>query len=213
MTIRTADMLNERLANELAWRRKELVTFRFLVGGSREYQAEVLRRAGVALMYAHWEGFVKIGGTAYVEFVALQRLKYKSLSPNFFALAIKAKLHSALETPSKPSLFNEVVTYFLDRIDEKADLLWKNSVQTKSNLNSIRLRDIIVTLGLDYRPFEIKEKTVIDKLLELRNSIAHGRQLRIKAEEYEKFNAEVIELMEEYKNQIENHAQIGQFRR
>ena len=77
MSVRTLEQLYDFLSGELAWRTKELVTLKALVeqtSPSRE-RRRVLLRAGVALLYAHWEGFVKRAGSAYLEFVDLQRLK------------------------------------------------------------------------------------------------------------------------------------------
>ena len=183
-----------------------------MIQGGREHQADALRRAGVALLYAHWEGFVKAAGTAYVQFVANQRMTHRELRSNFLALAIKSKLHGAAES-SKASVFNHVAEYFVDRLDERAKLLWDGAVQTKSNLSADRLREIITSLGLDYAPFEVKEKAVVERLREARNSIAHGRYMKIDGSEYERLHSEVLSLLEEYRGQIDVSASLKRFRR
>jgi len=210
MKIRTAAQLSDELDQELAWRKRELFTFKLLASSSREHQAETLRRAGLALLYAHWEGFVKAAGTAYVQLVANQRRSHRELSPNFLALAIKRELHNA-QTTTKASLFTAVARYFVERIDERARILWDGSIQTKANLSEERLREIIATLGLDYRPFELKGRTVVERLREARNNIAHGRFLSIDAAEFDRLYNEVLALIEEYRNQIDTAAQLRRY--
>jgi hypothetical protein len=212
MKVKTASQLSARLESELVWRKKELITFRFLVDRGREHQNVVLRRVGVALLYAHWEGFVKDAGAAYLHFVAQQRMTHREMRGNFLALAIKAKLHSARES-SKVAVFNEVAEYFVEKIDEKAKLLWNGVVTTKSNLSAQQLREIVAMLGLDYGPFELKEKTVVERLRDARNRIAHGRYLDVDAAEYDRLHNEVVNLLEVYRTQIDNAAQMGQYRR
>ncbi len=212
MTIRTATQLYDELDRELGWRKKELITFKLMIDDGRPHQAEVLRRAGVALLYAHWEGFVKNAGTYYLQFVSGRRMTHRQLKPNFLALAIKAKLHAAAET-TKASIFNEVAGFFVDKLDERARLLWEGAVQTKSNLSAQRLREIMLTLGLDYAPFETKEKTVVERLREARNNIAHGRHLSIDAAAYDRLHHEVLWMVDEYRGQIDTATHLQTYRR
>ena len=90
--IRTTEQLIDRIGEELIWRRKELTELRALV---QEYDGElrsrVLIRSAVALLYAHWEGFVKKSSSYYLEFVASNRLPFRRLAPNFVALTLRAK--------------------------------------------------------------------------------------------------------------------------
>ena len=101
MKFRTAIQLEEELERELAWRKKELITFKLLIDAGLKHQADALRRAGVALLYAHWEGLIKNAGTVYVDFVANQRMTHRQLGANFLALAIKSKLLMAAESSEK----------------------------------------------------------------------------------------------------------------
>ncbi len=174
--IRTANDLSNYLDREQSWRKKEIITIKLIHDSAREHHAEMLRRAGVALLYAHWEGFVKTTGTAYVEYVSRQNLRYRDLQPGFLALAMKAQIEQAISS-ARGQILTQVAEFFLNRMDETAKLVSSNAVQTKSNLSADRLRDIITVLGLDYSPFKLLEKTVIERLVSQRNSIAHGQYL------------------------------------
>lgn len=72
--MRTKAELQQCIDDDLIWRRRELFNIRAAIEdaqGNAPKQAALLR-AGVALLYAHWEGFVKRCGTHYLEFVSNQ---------------------------------------------------------------------------------------------------------------------------------------------
>jgi hypothetical protein len=209
--------LHDALSDDVSWRKKELINLRLMHESARDHQAEMLRRAGIALLYAHWEGYVKAAGTAYVEFVASQDLTYSELAPNFIALGMKAHLKHAVESSTGETL-TRVVKFFTIELSQKAKLNWDRAVQTKANLSAELLRDIVLGLGLDYKPFQVREKSVVELLRERRNGIAHGRYLLVDADEYVRLHNEVVGheefsgLLEEFRTQIDNAAQLGAFR-
>ncbi len=217
MSIRTASQLHDALSEDVSWRKKELINLKLMHEAARDHQAEMLRRAGIALLYAHWEGYVKAAGTAYVEFVARQELTYGELTPNFIALGMKAHLRQAVES-SRGQILTRVVQFFTTEVSQRARLNWDRAIQTKANLSSELLRDIVFSLGLDYKPFQVREKSVVELLRERRNSIAHGRYLLVDADEYVRLHNEVVGhdefsgLLEEFRTQIDNAAQLGAFR-
>ena len=61
---RTLELLFECIENEYQWRIKELSIFRNTILSTNGKQQEGMIRAGVALLYAHWEGFIKKWGSA-----------------------------------------------------------------------------------------------------------------------------------------------------
>ena len=203
--IRTADELSNFLDRELSWRKKEIITIKFQHDGARDHQAVMLRRAGIALLYAHWEGFVKTSGTAYVEYVSQQNLRYRDLRPGFLALAVKAQLEQAADS-HKGRLLRPIAEFFVTRLDEKAKLISATAVQTKSNLSAERLRDIVAVLELDYRPFELLEKPIIERLVSQRNKIAHGQFLEVDAPEFATLQHHTLGMLDEFRWQVENAA-------
>lgn len=211
MNIRTADELTDILSDEIGWRKKELINLKLLHDAAREHQADMLRRAGVALLYAHWEGFVKSAGSAYVQLVGMQRLQYDSLRSNFVAIGMKNEFSKALAT-SRGSVLTQIAAFFREKAGDRATLPWETAVQTKSNLSAARLYDIICLLGLDYKPFQVHEKTLIEPLLKQRNNIAHGKYLPVDRDEFSRLHSGVLNLLEEFRNQVDNAAQLGRFR-
>jgi hypothetical protein len=73
------------------------------------------------------------------------------------------------------------------------------------------LRDIIWTLGLDIAPYETKSKLIDESLVDRRNHIAHGEPLDIGVAEYLVLHDEVMNLLEGFRNQIQNAAATNRF--
>lgn len=210
--IRTLFDLSESLDKELSWRKHELINLKLYHDQARSHIATMLRRAGIAILYAHFEGFVKAAGKSYVEYVSRCGVRFKDLRPGFVALGLKRELFPGTES-ARGSVLRELVVSLTNRADEIAELPWASAIQTKSNLTSERLRDIVLVLELDYRPFELRAKTIIDRLVDQRNHIAHGQSLEVDSDEFIRLHAEVMDMIEIFRTQIENAAQSGSFRR
>ena len=207
--IRTLNELDELLDRELSWRRKELINLKLLHDDARSHHATMLRRAGVALLYAHWEGFVKKAGIAFVNFVSQQRLTYRELKPNFVALGLKGKFAQAADS-SRGQLLVGIAEFLTQRLNDRA-ILPTNPVQTKSNLRADRLKDILCVLGLDYGPYQLKGN-LIERLVDQRNNIAHGQELDVTDQEFRDLHKEVLLMIDEFRTQISNSAQLASYR-
>ena len=146
MKARTETEVLEFLDEEFAWRRKELSEVCADVSSAAS-NARV--RAGTTLLYAHWEGFVKAASEAYVEFVARRRFQYKQLCPGFLALALRTRLNAFARTDDV-SAHVAFVDFILGDLGSHARLPKLGAIKTGANLNSQRLKAIILTLGLDY---------------------------------------------------------------
>lgn len=212
MKIRTLEQLSDKLAEELTWRKKELSALKALID-NKQYsngKKKALLRSGVTLLYAHWEGFIKVAANSYLEFVAMKRLSYNQLATNFIALAMKDKLDRAKET-NKATVYNEVADFFITELHQRSSINYENRIST-ANLSSSIFREIICMLGLDYSFFEPKEVLIDTRLLEKRNNIAHGNYLDLNEKDYDELHINIIEMMEAFRNQIENCASQEQFR-
>lgn len=212
MKIRTVADITSAVDGDLAWRKQELTTMKFAVQNARDHTSDALRRAGVALLYAHFEGFVKSAGTSYIEFVAFQGLTHAELKPNFLAMAIRRELTAAKQS-SEAESFTKLAAYFVEKLNSPARIEWKNIVQTRSNLGSDVMKNIIATLGFDYSPYATQEKTIIEKLRDSRNNIAHGKFLSIDAVEYQNLHDAVIAMLGRFRDQIDEAVSFQSYRR
>lgn len=206
MKLRNAEQLSDRLSQDLAWRKKELSEVKSLVETRTfsDSRHNALIRSGICLLYAHWEGFIKLAANSYLEYVRVQKLSYGQLASNFLALAMKEKLKHAKET-NKPSLFIPVCDFFLEELDQRC-LLPKDVISTASNLSSDILKEITHLLRIDFSLYSTKSVLIDTKLLKTRNEIAHGEYSIFDREEYLELHIEVITMLDIFRNQIENAA-------
>jgi len=213
--IRTTDQLIDKIAEDLIWRRRELTTLRDLVQKFDDdpLRSRVLIRGAIALLYAHWEGFVKKSSSYYLEYVAAQRLPYKSLATNFIALSLKSKFVE-LGASDKISAGNALAEFFCTAMSNRSSVPYKKGVDTKSNLSSNVLIDILNALGLDVTLFETRLKFIDSNLVNPRNYVAHGETVQnLTLDEYLALHDDVLTLIETYRNEIENASVLERFKR
>jgi len=212
MKARTEAEVQELLDDEFAWRRKELSAVWADVNSAESKSRPGRIRAGTALLYAHWEGFVKTASEAYVEFVARRRLQYRELCPGFMALALRNELNALANSDDASAhvAFTEFVT---GDLESHARLPKLGVIKTGANLNSRRLKVIVLTLGLDYSPFELKSNLIDNQLLEWRNKIAHGKFLCPTQSDFQSLYEETSALIRNFKDQIVNAVVLRTYRR
>lgn len=212
MKIRSVPELVDFLDEDLAWRKRELTTMWFLVARSRHHERAAMLRAGVCILYAHWEGFVKNAATAYVNYVALKGLRYCDLSPSMVALGLREKLRAA-EATNRVTIHTDVAVFLMSDMGEEAALRWDDAVSARDNLNSDVLQEIARLLDLNYGAYETKKALLDERLLANRNKISHGQRLLMDHADYEELHHLVLDLLNMFRDDVENAALTSRFRR
>lgn len=209
--IRTLAELQDHLDREYSWRIKEIATLKVVAKGSSSLNQSTVIRAGLPLVYAHWEGFVKRSSESYLKYVTSQRLKYEELTSCFIVFG--AKKYLANIVGSRKSVANiEAVEFFRSRLADRADLSLSNAIDTKSNLNSETFENIALSIGVSTIFYDAHYKLIDESLLARRNGIAHGEYLDLDAIGFRSLSDEVIKLLRQYKTDIENLASTAAFR-
>ncbi len=209
--IRILSQLQDALDSEMSWRIKEIADFRLVIK-RQPSSAQTFVRAGIALIYAHWEGFIKSASEVYLEFVESQGLAYRELKTCFGVLGLKSQL--ALLGDSRKSVRNvETLNFVLTHIDKPARMRISSAIDTESNLTSAVFSNIAASLDISYVRYETKFKLIDESLVKRRNSVAHGEYLDIDSGEFMSLAQDVLQLMREYKTDIENAASLHSYRR
>ena len=212
MKIRSLTELEKFLDDELAWRKRELTTLKFMVERrQRQHERVLLLRAAACVLYAHWEGFIRYAATSYVSFVDTQGLRLRELAPNFVALGLRTEIQNAWES-NKPSMHIALTTKLMLGLSELANIKWDHSVYAQSNLNKRRLSEILSLLGLDDKNYLLKGQLLDERLLAKRNRIAHGERVEIELDDYSGLHEEIVQLVENFRTDIQNAAVTGNYR-
>jgi hypothetical protein len=213
MSAQTMQQISQRLQEDLAWRKREMAIFHSHVHHAKIGEGHAILRGAIAMLYAHWEGYVKCAGNIYLNFVIMRRLHYAELSLNFAAFAMWSRdfLNPSIGTRIRPVM--DIIDRIQHRFDERARFPKSASLNTHANLSVETFQNIIEVLGLEYRnQYKVAEKPVISRLLELRNGIAHGEAHDLDIPTYDQLHPKVIELLGLYSNDIDNAVQQGQYR-
>ncbi len=210
MKIRTLNDLQDAVDKEMAWRKHELSAVRSNVATARNHAKDTAIRAGIALLYAHWEGGIKNIATYYLEYVAMQGLPYGQLKPNFLAISIKNDL-TAFTGSNKSTIHTAVVSDILQKQADKARIPVDGVIKTASNLNSSVFVEIMATIGLDDSQYQSSYKLIDEVLLNKRNAIAHGERLEalsLDEARYFEIHEKVLNLLIQFSANITNAAAL-----
>ena len=212
MKIRSVGELQKALDDDLAWRRHELRNMKFAVRSAGGNNQQVLARAGHTLAYAHWEGFVKQALEYYLTMVRTQAPQLDKLSDAWAGLALDrhvAKQHG-LGDHEKTA---EICRAVRDDGLSGAHLPTNKIVDTRGNLKSELFRELFEMLGLDSGGFSTRFNYIDSNLLNLRNSIAHGRATAPSVDEFLETADVVSELIERVHVSVLNAAAARAFLR
>lgn len=202
MKIKKVEKLQDLLDNDFAWRKKELIDFQMMIHSTRNM---TICRMGLALLCAHFEGFIKKAANYYIVFVSSQNLKISELQINFAAIFCQGIFNFCNET-NKISVYSNVLHTFLDSYKNlKFNIRYsqdKPIIKTGGNPSSLVLKEILNSIGLDFSIYETKQKYIDTDLLSNRHGIVHGEKIFITEKEFDETLKNIIEIMEVFKNQI-----------
>lgn len=208
----TLDHFEDALTAELAWRKKELLTCRLQLKASGRLVRPMQTRAGIVLLYAHWEGYVKGAGELLLSFVAEEDVPFHDLAPGMRSLALQAAFRSVMASES-PYVRRDLVLATTSSESSRKSLT-KARIETASNLSwrqfvkvAVQLEARIDDLGFFYRP-------LVDlRLVDARNQIAHGsRSAPIDQYEYDQLHGHVLSLLDAVRRRLLAVAMSGAYR-
>jgi len=197
------DNLTDKVVADFSWRRKELTLIKNKIPKEKNPLQSALIRATIPLLYAHWEGFVKVNMSYYLEYVSNKYLKNSELKTSFIALSLQNKLGDL--NNSNFSNRTKIIDFIFNNSEKQSNIPKKNIINTKSNLKFDVLQEILFILDLEDNHIN-SQKELINDLVNERNFIAHGEHTLIDYETFENFYNDIIALMEYLRTIIENNA-------
>jgi len=165
-------LLVDEILYEIDWRTKEISIIRtvpYLHRLTLE-QKNTLEKYSVLSFYALWEGFVTMAFNVYVREINKIGLSADTISINLLMHDVdcKFKLSNArANIDTKLSFVSEIYRYFSSPINVSS------TIPTESNVNFKVINNILFRHNLrlmQEKPF----KKLLNKLILIRNSIAHG---------------------------------------
>jgi len=209
--IRTLVQLQDLLDQSLGWRLKDISNLK-IAAKSGGISQKTFIRAGIPLVYAHWEGFIKEASIAYLNFVDNQGLTYNELKGCFALFGLKGKLDTLGD--SKKTHANLVALEFIiSRLGDKSQLQLAHAVNTEANLTSRVFSNIAASLDLSTDAYETKYNLIDESLVYRRNKVAHGEFLDLEMPDFLDLSEEVLNMMRSYKNDVLNAAVSEQYKR
>lgn len=201
MKLRTLASFEDAVYRETAWRRRELTTLLFNVRDSRSSKQQVVLRGGLAMLYAHWEGWIKALGELYIQYVDQQGLKHSELAAPFLGIALKKRLIEAAGA-NVARVHTEFAEFMIAGGLETRARLNSSAIRTESNLSSKVLLDITTRLGVPFSPYELLSTLIDERLVAARNSVAHGEYLELDEDKYQELHEKVLEMLNRFTNDI-----------
>jgi hypothetical protein len=163
--------LEKDLLHEIDWRTKELSTIRLtpIKHDLTDEEKLVLEKYSAVAIYSLWEGFVHQSFTFYIRTINDQNLKCNNLHMNVIIHDIdsRCKLHQQRTHKEAKS---DLIKFMLKYQGKPVELSTK--IPTESNVNLIVLNKILLIFNLERMSDDFKPR--LDKLLMIRNKIAHG---------------------------------------
>ncbi|SEL71255.1 hypothetical protein SAMN04515666_10538 [Bosea lupini] len=168
----TIDDLQSILDSELVWRRREMSSLVTLLKSNTEVTQKAIIRAGVPLLYAHWEGFGRECFVRYFEYVSYRKLKFRQLSPAFLYMSSFPSMSTIQNGGIKNGI--DAINSIIKRMDSTNKDPFRKRISTKSNLRSDALEDLMLSCGLDTSELMLHSEFIDKELCDSRNEIAHG---------------------------------------
>jgi len=214
MKIKTKEQYFELLNDDFGWRRKELTLIKQRVELAKPVKLNSEMRAGILLLYAHWEGFIKTACTKYLDFVKFKKLSYSNLCDNLLALSLRSKIQE-IENRGQHIIHKEFIQFFQNELEQRATWNLEKAIDTKSNLNSDVLENILSVVGIPFTDFELKSHLIDVQLLKNRNTIAHGNgnKLDINKDSYLNLHKEIEGLLNIFHNHLSNLVVLEKYKK
>ena len=217
------ERLREELEREYALRLDELSKYENFLEASdaNEDFQELYRKMLVVMLYAYYEGFCKKALEIYVEYLNDTQACVKDLKPIIASSTLQNEFKKLTDPNHRPLIIlgdtqkednklqglarrSEFFESYVQMMSQPINLP-TNLVNTESNLRPPVLKSLLYKLAMDYTIVDSGQGAIC-KLVNYRNSIAHGNSARgISEEEYTDCKKNALDIMDKLKTEIIDH--------
>jgi hypothetical protein len=184
------DILNS-IIEDISWRTAELQQIELASDKLSDVEKRVLLKSAIPLIYAHWEGFIVSSVKSIFDFLNKSELESYLLCDNLLTTAYEQSLTSIVASSGFDKRRKHLKT-IQNMLGQKVK--FENKIDTRSNLKFEILEEICEKLNINIAKFK-EYKSVLNRLVDIRNSIAHGENSFV-FEDYDSIQEYVV-LLEE----------------
>lgn len=191
----------DTISHDLDWREREIASMRILITGDglTQSQRKALLRAAWAMLYAHYEGFIKNTLTVFYDEAAKATEKCENLPSETRAFALKDALKN-LRNLKYGEMLSSIEQFHIEYLTSPPVF---PTVDTDSNLWPHTLVKLLNVADLSTQTVE-KHAPMLRTLVSRRNSIAHGEKTFINdLPYYLEFEAAVYEVLYDVALQVD----------
>ncbi len=213
------------MEDSVTWRKLEYMALRNLLKDQND-NIPIIKTL-VVMLYAHFEGFFKDCLELYIQFLNSTNQELNKYTEYIVAASLHKMFNSYEDTNRKCKIFKnaapsedylhrfyrrkEITTLFTENFLQQKIKIANDLINTKSNLMYDVLQENFYKFGLDFHKFDEKS-TFINKLVNLRNNVAHGSQKQpIDFTEFEKIESNVFDIMEQLIIYLYDEAKDGKY--
>jgi hypothetical protein len=211
MKINSINDLENHLTDDFTWRIREISNLSLTAQNLKSVERGAVLRSTIPMLYAHWEGYIKIASEKYLEFIASRRLSFDELHSGVFYLKANSLIKEISNANTKRKM--KILVEILEQSKSKNKHNYQNTINTKSNLRHEILEDICFVIGIDTSIFSSEIDFINKRLCDRRNHIAHGQYIEITMDDFVKTKNETIRLIRIFRDEMMNSAIQEKFRK
>lgn len=209
MKIKSIEELEEKLEEDLSWRKKELIDIKTLIEDeTNNIDNNILIRSGIALLCAHWEGYIRYVANMYVVYICDCKITANELKKNFLALLLRKEIFKNGKT-DKTSVHTELISK-IDSVKEKNFYIKYTDnnriIKTNSNLSYELFDEILKSIDIENK-YQLKKNYIDRSLLKRRHEVVHGEKTDFEIDDFLSTFEIIINILEEFKIQVINAAE------
>lgn len=205
------DAFSALVIEDFNWRIKEISDLRQVITLAGDLYGSVARKAALALIYAHWEGYVVFVATTYLAYVAKRKRTFSALMPSLHAVNLSGHMQEWQRQKATIGLRLKMIETFRSMQDEQFRKVPNAAVNAGGNLNYDRFSDICKVLMIDAAGIVTDQDFLDAEIVGVRNKIAHGSHVVITDDRLVRATDFVLSIMRKFRTDVENCVVAGSF--